>query len=199
MAEPQKPTSSTSLRSEVASVTRQQLPENYKHIVRVANVDIPGEKQVVWALTKIKGIGINFASAVCAVSNISRDKKAGNLNDEEVKKLNAVMQDPSKHGIPIWMFNRKKDYDTGENKHLVTGTLSFVQENDLKRLKKIRTLRGVRHSKGLTVRGQRTKSNFRRNKGKVVGVVKTKVAPEKAADGDKKGGAKAGAKKEKKS
>ena len=117
MAEPQKP---AFVRQDAAPVVKQQLPENYKHIVRIANVDIPGEKQVVWALTKIKGVGINFASAVCAVSNIVREKKAGLLNEDEVKKLNAVMQDPAKHGIPIWMFNRKKDYDTGEDKHLFT-------------------------------------------------------------------------------
>lgn len=146
---------------------------NYKHIVRVANVDIPGEKQIRFSLTKIKGIGINFADAICAVAKVRKQAKTGNLGQAEIEKINQIAINPK--DIPPWMFNRKKDYETGEDKHFLTGTLNFVQENDLKRLKKIKTLRGVRHIKGLPVRGQRTRSNFRRNKGKVVGVVKKKV------------------------
>lgn len=163
-----------------------QTPENFRHLVRVANVDLPGNKDIAWALTKIKGVGINFASAVCALAGILKTQKAGYLSDDEVKKLNAVLQDPVKNGLPWWMLNRKKDFETGENKHFLGGTLSFVHENDIKRLKKIRTLRGVRHSKGLTVRGQRTKSNFRRNKGKVIGVVKKVATAAKSAEGGEK-------------
>jgi small subunit ribosomal protein S13 len=158
------------------------LPENFKHIIRIANVDLPGQKKVSFALTNIKGIGINFAEAVCFAAKVDKLKKAGVLSPEEVERLNAVLLNPAKMGIPTWMFNRKKDYETGEHKHLLTGSLQFTQENDLKRLKKIKTYRGVRHIKGLPVRGQRTRSNFRHSKGKVVGVAK-KQAPAKAASG----------------
>lgn len=154
-------------------VETQPEKKGFKHIVRVANIDIPGEKAVRFALTKIKGIGINFADAVCAVAKVSKSKKTGELSDGEVAKLNEVVN--TQKGIPFWMFNRKKDYTTGEDKHLLTGTLGFTQENDLKRLKMIKTLRGIRHSKGLPVRGQRTRSNFRKSKGKVVGVKKKGV------------------------
>lgn len=154
---------------------------NFKHIVRVANVDIPGTKSIRIALTSIKGIGINFADSICLVSNVKRDAKTGNLTDKEIETLNAVVQNPAKFNIPAWMMNRRKDFDSGENKHLLTGPLNFAQENDLKRLKKIKTLRGIRHIRGLPVRGQRTRSNFRRSKGKVVGVRKKTEAPKKAA------------------
>ena len=70
------------------------------------------------------------------------------------------------------MVNHRKEYESGEDKHLITGTLNFTKDNDLKRLKKIKCLRGARHQKGLPVRGQRTRSNFRKSKGKVVGVKK---------------------------
>ena len=149
-----------------------------KHFVRIVNTDIPGNKPVISALTKVHGIGINFASAVCAVSGINIESKTGNLSDEQIKRLNEVVLNPGTYGIPSWMFNRKKDYDTNEDKHLLTGNLGFAQENDLKRLKKIKTLRGIRHQKGLPVRGQRTRSNFRKSKGKVIGV-KKKSAPGK--------------------
>ena len=132
---------------------------NFRHIVRVANVDLPGEKQTRFALTKIKGIGINFADSICAVTGVDKNVKVGMLGDEDVKKLNDIIQTPKENGVPVWMFNRRKDYTTGEDQHLITGSLGFVKENDLKRLKKIKTLRGMRHQKGLPVRGQRNIEN----------------------------------------
>ena len=64
------------------------------------------------------------------------------------------------------MLNRRKNYEDRKNIHVITGDLIFSNENDIKRLKKIRSYRGVRHGMGLPLRGQRTKSNFRKNKGK---------------------------------
>ncbi len=154
--------------------------QNFKHIVRVANVDIPGNMQTRFALTKIKGIGINFADMICTVAKVDKHTKVGYLPDDEVARLNAVAQHPLQNGLPVWSLNRRKDYDSGTDQHVLTGTLNFVKDNDLKRLKKIKTLRGIRHQKGLPVRGQRTRSNFRRSKGKVVGVTK-KAAPQKSA------------------
>ena len=75
-----------------------------------------------------------------------------------------------KFGIPMWMFNRRKDRETGEDVHLLTNELVFSRENDIKRMRRIKNYTGARHSLGLPVRGQRTKSNFRPNKGKVTGV-----------------------------
>jgi len=157
---------------------------NFKHIVRVANVDIQGNRPTRIALTQIKGIGINLADIVCTCAGIDKTEKAGNLKEEEVKKLNQVLDNLAEQGIPAWIFNRRKDYDTGKDMHLLTGNISFYRENDIKRLKKIKSLKGLRHQKGLPVRGQRTKSHFRKNKGKVVGVAKKKAPA--AADGGKK-------------
>ena len=166
---------------------------NYKHIVRVANVDVQGSRPIRIALTEIKGIGINLADIVCITAGIDKVEKAGNLNEEQVKKLNQVVENLASHGLPTWLFNRRKDYDTGADIHLLTGNVSFYRENDIKRLKKIKSLKGIRHGKGLPVRGQRTKSHFRTNKGKVVGVAKKKVAP--ATEGGKKDSGKKDAKK----
>lgn len=148
----------------------------FRHIVRIANVDLPGEKVIRFALTKIKGVGVNFADAVCIAAGVDKTLKTGNLNDADVQKLTETLNNPE--NVPTWLYNRKKDYESGEDKHILSGTLNFVQDNDLKRLKKIKTLRGIRHQKGLPVRGQRTRSNFRKSKGKVVGV-KKKAAPAK--------------------
>ena len=146
--------------------------QNIKHIVRVANVDIPGNKHLRISLTKIKGVGRNFAHVLCNLSGISGEKLTGTLSESEIATLTEMLQNPANAGIPEWLFNRRRDFATGEDKHLLIGNLQFSRDNDIKRLMKIKAIRGIRHSKGLPVRGQRTKSNFRRNKGKVIGVKK---------------------------
>jgi small subunit ribosomal protein S13 len=146
--------------------------QNIKHIIRVANVDLPGNKHLKVALRKIKGVGFNFAKMICNLVKIDHYKLAGALSNEEVEKLNNAIKDPQGVKVPVWALNRRKDYETGNDAHMITGTLGFTKENDLKRLKKIKSYRGLRHQKKLPVRGQRTKSNFRRSKGRVVGVKK---------------------------
>lgn len=165
----------------------EKTPDNFKHIVRIANVDVPGEKQIRFALTTIKGVGINFADAICSAAKVKREAKTGYLADEEIKLLDKILTNPGANGIPVWMFNHKKDPDSGEDKHFIMGTLTFAHDNDLKLLKKIKCYRGLRHIRGLPVRGQRTRSNFRKSKGKVVGVTKKKAAPGTETKGDAKG------------
>jgi small subunit ribosomal protein S13 len=143
----------------------------FKHIVRIANVDVPGNKPIRIALTKIKGVGINIADIVCTLCKVDRQSKTGNLDSESVTRLTELLNDIN-NKIPVWLLNRRKDYESGENKHLITGTLNFVKENDIRLLQKIKCYRGSRHQARLPSRGQRTRSNFRRSKGKVVGVKK---------------------------
>jgi len=147
--------------------------DNFKYFVRVVNTDLDGNRNVGIALRKIKGVSFMLSNVVCNITGVDKAAKVGYLKDEEVKKLDDVLNDPSKYNVPSWMFNRRKNYEDGKDYHSITGNLTFAQENDIKRLKKIRAYRGVRHGKGLPVRGQRTKSNFRRNKGKAsLGVAK---------------------------
>ncbi len=148
--------------------------DNFKHIIRVANVDLPGNKQLKVALKNIKGVGFNLAKVFCNLTGVDAEKKAGYLSEKEVELLSKAILNPAGAGVPEWMLNRRKDYLSGEDKHLLEGTLGFTKSNDVKRLMKIKCLRGMRHQKRLPVRGQRTKSNFRRSKGKVVGVKKKK-------------------------
>ncbi|HHI01186.1 MAG TPA: 30S ribosomal protein S13 [Thermococcus litoralis] len=145
---------------------------DFRHIVRVANVDIDGHKQLRWALTGIRGIGINFATMVCRVAGLDPKMKAGYLTDEQVKAIEAVLEDPVKHGIPSWAVNRPKDYESGRDMHLTGAKLVMAWREDVNRLRRIRAYRGIRHELGLPLRGQRTRSNFRR--GTTVGVSRRK-------------------------
>ena len=144
--------------------------KEFKHLVRVASTDLDGNKQIVIALRKIKGINFQFANAACAMANVDRTKKTGYLLDDEIKRLDEVIKNPVKHGAPVWMLNRRKDYEDNSDNHLLLSDLDFTKDNDIKRMKKIKCYRGMRHAFGLPVRGQRTKSNFRKSKGKVMGV-----------------------------
>ena len=146
--------------------------QELKYFVRIANTDLDGNKPIKQALTKIKGVSFMFSNAMLNIARIEKTKKAGYLADNEVAKIDDIIKDPLKFGIPSWLFNRKRDPEDGTDKHLVSSTLAFTQDNDTKMMKKMKSYRGIRHSLGLPVRGQRTKSNFRKNKGKVLGVKK---------------------------
>jgi small subunit ribosomal protein S13 len=149
--------------------------KEFRLLVRIGNVDIDGNKKVCYALSKIKGVSFSFANAVCQVSGIDKFKKIGDLTDAEVKKLDEIIFDPLKYKIPKWLLNRRMDYETGEDKHLLSGDLDFTKSNDIRRLRRIKSRRGLRHAAGLPVRGQRTRGNFR--KGASIGVQRKKIAP----------------------
>jgi len=144
--------------------------QEFRYIVRIGNADLDGNKPLCLALTKVKGIGFVLANAVLNSLGLDKNKKAGYLSDEEVNKINKVIENPIENNIPSWLVNRRRDIETGKDIHLIGGNLSFVKDNDIKRMKNIRCYKGLRHAFGLPVRGQKTKSNFRKNKGKVLGV-----------------------------
>ncbi len=146
--------------------------KEFKYLVRIANTDLDGKKSIGNALRNIKGIGFMMAHAACTVSNIDPMAKTGELSEKDVQKLDEFVRNPVKYNIPHWMLNRRRDVETGEDKHLVLSDLQFAQENDIKLMKKIKSYKGIRHMMGLPVRGQKTKSNFRKNKGKAMGVKK---------------------------
>ena len=144
--------------------------QELKYFVRIANTDLDGNRTIQHALTKIKGIGFMFSNAICNVANISKAKKTGYLSDDEVARIDDVIKDPSRFRLPAWILNRRLDPEDNQSRHLISTNLSFTQDNDIKMMKKIKSYKGIRHSHGLPVRGQRTRSNFRKNKGKVMGV-----------------------------
>jgi small subunit ribosomal protein S13 len=147
----------------------------FRHIVRIANTDLDGNRKIIDALRKIKGIDFVFSNMVCNFVGVDKDKKTGTLLDSEIKRIDEAVNNPREFGAPSWMLNRRKDYETGEDIHLLSSDLAFTQDNDIKMMKKMKSYKGMRHARGLTVRGQKTRANFRRNKGKVAGVQKKKA------------------------
>jgi len=154
------------------------LSEQYQHIVRILGNDIRGEKKMIIGLTQIKGIGYMFANSILQKLNIDPNDDMGNLTSEQATNIENVIKDPKSANIPTWFWNRQKDIETGEDKHLVTSDFAFNVRNDIEREKGVYSWRGYRHMYGLKVRGQRTRCTGR--KGGAVGVAKGgKVAPGK--------------------
>ena len=112
-------------------------------MARIAGVDIPNNKRVEIALTYIYGIGRKSANDILAKTGINPDTRAKDLTEEEVAKLR----------------------DEIENAYTVEGDLRRDVALNIKRLVEINCYRGIRHRKGLPVRGQRTKTNARTRKG----------------------------------
>ena len=138
------------------------MPEDeFRHIVRVAGNDLPGKKKVEYGLTKIKGIGLRMAGAICETAGVEKSKAVGNLTEKESDVLTETVEKLQEKGFPVWMYNRKKDYATGNDIHVIGSELMMSLRDDLNRLRKIRSYRGIRHERGLPVRGQRTRTGFR--------------------------------------
>jgi len=128
-------------------------------MIRIAGINIPEEKQIKYGLTYIHGIGLSLSEKILKEAKIDPTRKGNDLKADEVNKLKGIID---------------KDYK-------IEGELRREKMMNIKRLKDIGCWRGVRHIKGLPVRGQRTKTNNRTVRGnvrKTVGSGKRK-APEK--------------------
>lgn len=153
------------------TITKTEENPDFKYIVRVANTDLDGKYQVIPAIAMVKGLGIRTAAIVATRANVNAYQKIGNLTDEEVTRLQEAVEGLADN-VPAWMLNRRKDVDTGDDNHIIGSDVEIKLRDDLNRLKKIRTYRGVRHESGQKVRGQRSRSNGRT--GLTLGVQKQK-------------------------
>lgn len=138
-----------------------------RRLVRLLNTNLDGTKHVLISLADVKGISFALAKAILTKAGIPPDKLIGELTDEQLAKIEEVVNNPDKYGIPWWMLNRQKEPRTGDSMILVRDDLSWAITQDINLMKKIRSWKGVRHELGLKVRGQRTKTTGR--VGKTVG------------------------------
>lgn len=150
------------------------MSKEFRHIVRIIDADVDGTLKVPYALTKIKGVSLNLANTILKKAGINADMRAGFLTEAEVEKIEEIIKEPKKYGFPEWLFNRRKDLETGKDMHLIGADLVLKTKMDIDQMKGIKSWRGYRHAYGLKVRGQRTRTTGR--KGKAVGVRKKGIA-----------------------
>lgn len=152
-----------------------------KTIVRVAGTDLDGEKPLIWALKGIKGISHTLSKSIVSVSGFDPYVKLGSLKEEEINKIESIINEPRKYAIPGYLLNRGKELESGKDIHLTGPALDVAKKFDIQRKIDMKTYQGIRHMLGLPVRGQRTRSSFR--KGRVVGVIRKAVRMQMAAAG----------------
>ena len=149
--------------------------ENTETLVRIFGYDIPGSRNLYVGLTRIKGISWALSNAVLLKLGYSRTKKISELSKDEIQKIEATVRAMP---VPDFMKNRRNDEETGKTTHLLTTDLDMQKDFDIKKMKKMKSYKGVRHSLKLPVRGQRTRSHFRA-KGRVAVTVQKKTEDKK--------------------
>jgi len=154
-------------------------PSNFREKVffRKLRSQVDGNAKIEHGLTQIRGVGRRFAQAVVRVAKINPDLRIGAIPEKDLNRIEEIIIAPITNGIPAWMVNRKKDLVTGENLHIIGNRLELSVRRDIDRMKRIRSYKGVRHNRGLKVRGQKTKSTGRH--GLVVGVIRSKMKSQK--------------------
>ena len=91
------------------------IPANFQHILRVMNTNIDGKRNIMFAMTSIKGMGRRYANIVLKKADIDLTKRAGELSEEEIDKIVTIMQNPRQYKIPNWFLNRQRDIKDGKN------------------------------------------------------------------------------------
>ena len=152
------------------------MSKEFRHITRVAETDLEGALKVVHAIAKIKGVGPSIANPIVKNSGLNPETRLGFLSEQDLKKIEEIVQNLTDQNIPTWLFNYRKDLETGKDLHRTGSTLVLQTKTDIDRMKASKSWRGYRHSYGLKVRGQRTKATGR--KGKSIGVSKRRVRKE---------------------
>jgi len=145
--------------------------DDTKIIVRFLGADLDGRRPIKTSLLRVKGIGFSLAKVFIKNAGIDMNAITGKLTDDQIAKLS---KEATSNSIPKHMMNRRSDPFDGEDKHAVASDLVIMNRQDMDFIMRLGSYIGIRHRRGLPVRGQRTRSSFR-GKGKTVGVIKSKT------------------------
>ncbi len=144
--------------------------QEYRYILRIMGTDVQGTLKTSYAVAQVKGLSSALSNAILRKAGVNPDLRVGFITESDISKIEDVIRDPVKYGIPGWMFNRRKDSDSGKDNHILSADLALKIKTDIDGAKEIRSWRGYRHAYSLKVRGQRTKTTGRA--GKALGVKK---------------------------
>ena len=144
----------------MAKIDESELGDDFNYIIRLADSDIDGLSRIGMGLTSVKGVGARTALAICEIAGVDKNMLGGHLDDSDLDKIrNAIEAYPTE--VPLWMLNRQRDIETGDELHLFSMDVTMTQDDDIARLRATKAYRGLRHAAKKRVRGQRTRSNGR--------------------------------------
>ena len=151
--------------------TKPEKDDDFQYIVRIANTDIDGGKKLIHGLSSIKGIGRQMSTFIIQKTGLDRNAKMGYLKENQIETIKKAI-DSIQEEAPKWMLNHRKNYEDGKDIHVIGPQIEMNLRDEINIMKKIRSYKGIRHERGLTVRGQRTRANSR--KGLTLGVSKSR-------------------------
>jgi small subunit ribosomal protein S13 len=164
----EKPVKKTEKAEKVEKPKKHEEREEHEMLVRILGYDIPGSKNLYTGLIRIKGISWAISNAVCIKLGFPKNKKVSELSKPDIQKIENFLET-----LPVYDFlkNRRTDIETGKTEHFFGTDLDMKRDFDIKRLREIKSYRGIRHALKQPVRGQRTRSHFRK-KARAMGVKK---------------------------
>ncbi len=146
-------------------------------IVRLSGRDLKGQWMLPRAIRSIRGVGNNLgqviARKILQELKVGPKTMVGELEEPQVRKVEEILAHPEKFGVPTYMLNRQREFQTNETHHLIATDLGFAVKQDIEHEKDAYTWRGYRHAYGQKVRGQHTRSTGR--SGMTVGVLRKAV------------------------
>ncbi|MFB6153938.1 MAG: 30S ribosomal protein S13 [Halodesulfurarchaeum sp.] len=156
--------------------------EDVRYFVRIGQTDLDGTKSVERALLELDGIGRRAARVVAEHAGVDRTATFGRLDEEAIDDVVAAVESFA-DDTPEYLANRRSDFFTGETTHETGNDLSLTRQQDINRMKMIRSYKGIRHERGQKVRGQRTKSTGRSEGTIGVNVEEIREEAEEEAEG----------------
>ena len=134
--------------------------EDLRYFVRIGQTDLDGTKTVERALSELSGIGRRTARIIAAEADVNVRDTFGRLDDDQIDVIVDLVENYA-DTVPDWLANRQDDYYSGQTIHLTGRDVEMTREQDINRMQKIGSYKGIRHRRGQKVRGQRTKSTGR--------------------------------------
>ena len=163
--------------------------ESFRGIVRIAGKDVKGQVKLQRALCAVRGISHTLALAAAAAIHkqlsIDPEGRVGDLTEAQIESIDKVLFSLQDHGVPKYLLNRRGDFMSATDKHVIMNDLIFEGTQDIDRAKKSFSWKGYRHTFGQKVRGQKTRNTGRT--GMAVGVLRKAII---AAQGGAAAGAK---------
>jgi len=157
--------------------------EDLRYFVRIGGTDLDGTKSVERALTGMNGIGRRSAQIIAQEVEVGRHEILGRLDDDVIEDLIEAVEG---YGdvAPAWLTNRQRDFFGGDDRHIVGNDVELARQQDVNRMQKIGSYKGIRHQRGQKVRGQRTKSTGRSEGTVGVNIEQIREEAEEAEESD---------------
>ena len=116
------------------------MSQEYRYILRIMGTDVPGTLKTSYAVAQIKGVSMSLSNAILKKAGVNPDLRVGFLTESDISKIEDVIKEPAKYNLPIWLFNRRKDSETGKDMHLLSADLVLRTKQDIDEAKEHQVL-----------------------------------------------------------